>query len=308
MDLYTGMRAFTQVVDAGGFAAAARQMGLARSVVHKQVIKLENELGTQLLRRSTRQVSPTETGQAFYKRCVQILAEVDTAISQINELQDQPSGALRINAPMSFGTLHLAPIVSQYMATYPDVHIELSLNDRFVDPIEEGFDISIRVSTPATSTSLIAKEICSIRLVLCASPQYLAAAGEPLTPKDLLQHRCLHYGYQRSGVRWLLTDNGKELSVPINCAMWSNNGEVLAQAAVGNQGIVLLPTFIAGAYLQTGQLRTLLTEYQPAPLALTAVYPRHRHLSSKVRTFCEHLDKKLGSRWDQGVRLLDHPP
>lgn len=300
MNLFEGMRAFTHVVEAGGFAAAARDLGLARSVVHKQVIKLEQALGAQLLRRSTRQVSPTETGQAFYKRCVQILLDVDAAIAQVSELQDEPRGELRINAPMSFGTLHLAPVVGAYMATYPDVHVELALNDRFVDPIEEGFDISIRISAPRTFTSLVTREVCPVRLVLCASSDYLAAMGEPAVPQDLQRHRCLHYGYQESGVRWLLTDAGKDISVPINCTMWSNNGDVLAQAALRHQGIALLPTFIVGAYLQSGQLRTVLTAHEPAPLQVTALYPRHRHLSSKVTRFIALLDSQLGKNphWD----------
>jgi len=300
MNLYDGMRAFTRVVEAGGFAAAARDMGVARSVVHKHVLKLEDTLGTQLLRRSTRQVSTTETGHAFYLRCVQILEETDAAIAQVTELHDEPRGALRINAPMSFGTLQLAPLVGAFMAQYPDVHVELALNDRFVDPIEESFDISIRISAPRTFTSLITREICPARLVLCASSTYLAANGEPTSPEDLLQQRCLHYGYQQSGLRWLLTRAGKEITVAINCAMWSNNGEVLAKAALRHQGIALLPTFIAGAYLQSGQLRTVLTEYAPAPLQVTALYPRHRHLSSKVRLFIDLLDSQLGENphWD----------
>lgn len=300
MNLLDGMRAFTRVVESGGFAAAARDLGLARSVVHKQVIKLEQALGTQLLRRSTRQVSPTETGQAFYLRCVPILADVDAAIAQVSELQDTPRGELRINAPMSFGASHLAPIVAAYMADYPDVHVELALNDRFVDPIEEGFDISIRISAPRALTSLVTREICPVRLVLCASSEYLAAAGEPASPQDLQRHRCLHYGYQESGARWLLTRAAKEISVAINCAMWSNNGDVLAQAALHHQGIALLPTFIVGAYLQNGQLRTVLTEHEPAPLQLTALYPRHRHLSTKVTRFIALLDSHLGRNphWD----------
>jgi DNA-binding transcriptional LysR family regulator len=300
MNLYDSMRAFTRVVEAGGFAAAARDMGVARSVVHKHVLKLEDKLGTQLLRRSTRQVSTTETGHAFYLRCVQILEETDAAIAQVSELQDKPRGELRINAPMSFGTLHLAPLIGAFMAQYPDVHVELALNDRFVDPIEEGFDISIRISAPRIFTSLITREICPARLVLCASSTYLAANGEPTAPEDLLQQRCLHYGYQESGLRWLLTRAGKDISVAINCAMWSNNGEVLAQAALRHQGIALLPTFIAGAYLQSGQLRTVLTAYAPAPLQVTALYPRHRHLSSKVRLFIALLESHLGQNphWD----------
>lgn len=300
MNLFDGMRAFTRVVEAGGFAAAARDMGVARSVVHKHVLKLEDTLGTQLLRRSTRQVSTTETGHAFYMRCMQILAETDAAIAQVKELQDEPRGALRINAPMSFGTLQLAPLVGEFMARYPEVHVELALNDRFVDPIEEGFDLSIRISAPRTFTSLITREICPARLVLCASSAYLADRGEPAAPEDLLQHRCLHYGYQESGLRWLLTRGGKDISVAINCAMWSNNGEALAQAALRHQGIALLPTFIVGAWLQSGELRTVLTEYAPAPLQVTALYPRHRHLSSKVALFLELLESQLGQNphWD----------
>ena len=300
MNLFDGMRAFTRVVEAGGFAAAARDMGLARSVVHKHVLKLEDTLGTQLLRRSTRQVSTTETGHTFYLRCVQILAETDAAIAQVTELHDEPRGALRINAPMSFGTLQLAPLMGEFMARYPDVHVELALNDRFVDPIEEGFDISIRISAPRTFTSLVTREICPARLVLCASSAYLAANAEPTTPEDLLQHRCLHYGYQESGVRWLLTRAGREISVPINCSMWSNNGEVLAQAALRHRGIALLPTFIVGAWLQSGGLRTVLADYSPAPLQVTAMYPRHRHLSSKVALFLELLESHLGPNphWD----------
>jgi DNA-binding transcriptional LysR family regulator len=231
---------------------------------------------------------------------VQILVELDAAIAQVSELQELPRGELRINAPMSFGTLHLAPLVSDYMSTYPDVHVELALNDRLVDPIEEGFDVSIRISAPRTFTSLMSREVCQARLVLCASSDYLAARGEPASPENLLQHRCLHYGYQESGLRWPLTRAGKEISVAINCAMWSNNGDVLAQAALRHQGIALLPTFIVGAWLQSGQLRTVLTEYAPTPLQVTALYPRHRHLASKVSLFIDLLESQLGQNphWD----------
>ena len=168
MDRLDSMRAFTRVVDEGGFAAAARRMGLSRSVVNKAVINLENELGVQLLRRSTRQVTPTETGLAFYDRCMRILDDVDEAVSSIKELQERPTGNLRINAPMSFGMLHLSSLVAGFMAAHPDVHVELVLNDRFVDPIEEGFDVTLRVGEASPSTSLITREIVPARRVLCA--------------------------------------------------------------------------------------------------------------------------------------------
>lgn len=300
MDKFLTIQAFTKVVEAGGFAAAAREMGLSRSVVNKYVIALENELGTQLLRRSSRQVSPTEAGTAFYNRAIAILDELDDALSAVTQLQGHPRGNLRINAPMSFGSLHLAPILADFMARYPDVHIELVLNDRFVDPIEEGFDVTVRIAEPNASTSLITREIVPIRRVLCASPAYLAAYGEPQEPKELRQHRCLHYGYQESGNQWKLTSPRGEILVPINCVMWCNNGYSLRQVALRDQGIAMLPTFLAGGDLQVGRLRTLLEDYRPPDIALLALYPRHRHLSAKSRAFVDFLVERLGNRpaWD----------
>jgi len=300
MDKFEAMRAFTQVVDANGFAAAARKMGLSRSVVNKQVINLEKQLGTRLLHRSTRQVTATETGLAFYERCKQILNDLDEAISSVTELQESPVGNLRINAPMSFGTLHLSKVIAEYMALYPEVHVELVLNDRFVDLIEEGFDITIRVGEPLTSTSLIAKDIAPARRVVCASRDYLNAHGEPSHPNELKQHRCLHYGYQDSGSQWRIIGPDYDQSVAINCVMWSNNGEVLRDAAINDQGIALLPTFIAGQALQTGQLTAILPNYSAVDISVSMLYPRHRHLSAKVRFFVDLLEKRFGDRpyWD----------
>ncbi len=300
MDILEGMRSFTRVVEAGGFAAAARDMGVSRAVVNKQVKKLEEALGAQLLLRSTRVVKPTDTGAAFYQRCLAVLAEVDSALSAVREAQGLPAGTLRINAPMTFGTLHLPDIVCNFMETYPDMHVELSLNDRFVDPLEEGFDVSIRISEPHYSTSLATREITPVRRVLCASPRYLAEHGEPERPADLGEQRCLHYGYQASGIQWRLQGPDGEESVAVNCAMWSNNGEVLAAAACRDRGIALLPTFIVGASLQAGELRTLMPDYEPTQLVLCALYPRHRHLSSKVRLFVDCISDAIGERpyWD----------
>lgn len=300
MDKFESMRAFTRVVEAGGFAAAARQMGLSRSVVNKSVKRLEEELGTQLLRRSTRQVTPTETGLAFYDRCLQILGELDAAISAVTELQEQPTGNFRVNAPMSFGTLHLSSVVAEFMTRYPDVRVELVLNDRFVDPIEEGFDMTLRIAEPITSTSLVAREIVTARRTLCASPEYLREFGAPSTPAELKQHRCLHYGYLDSGSQWRLTGPNGTHSYPIECAMWSNNGEVLRDAAINNQGIALLPTFIVGEALQTGRLQSILNAYSTPEIVLSALYPRHRFLSTKVRLFVDLLQERFGGRpyWD----------
>jgi len=300
LDRLESMRAFTKVVENGGFAAAARELGLSRSVVSKAVISLENELGAQLLRRSTRQVTTTDLGRAFYDRCIQILSDFDEAVSSVKALHGRPQGSLRINAPMSFGTLHLSALVADYLKEYPDVHIELVLNDRFIDPIEEGFDITLRIGEELQSTSLINRPIVPAKRSVCASPGYLRAAGEPSDPTELRKHRCLHYGYQTSGSQWRLAGPDGERSYAISCAMWSNNGEALRQAAIQDQGIVLLPTFIIGKDLQEGQLRTILPEYPPPSIMLCALYPRHRHLSVKVRLFIELLEERLGEQpyWD----------
>ena len=296
MDQLQSMRAFVKVVELNGFAAAARKMGLSRSVVNKSVINLENELGTQLLRRST----PTETGLAFYDRCIQIIGDLDEAVASVKELHEHPTGNLRLNAPMTFGTQHLGSVVADFMAEHRDVHVELVLNDRFVDPIEEGFDLTIRIAEPSHSTSLISKAIVPARRVLCAAPTYLDAAGEPASPLDLKKHRCLQYGYSGTMTHWRLSGPDGEQSYVINCQMWSNNGEVLKSAAVRGQGIALLPTFIVGEELQDGTLRSILTEFAPPDLVVSALYPRHRHLSAKVRLFVELLEERFGGRphWD----------
>ena len=300
MDKFESIRVFSKVVETGGFAAAGRTLGLSRSVVNRAVLNLEQELGTQLLRRSTRQVSPTETGILFYDRCAQVLADFDEVIAVVTEMQERPTGKLRINAPMSFGILHLSRLVATYMTTYPDAQVELVLNDRAVDPIEEGFDITVRIGQPMPSTSLITRTIAPIKRVICASPEYLRHAGEPRRLSELKQHRCLHYGYQASGNHWRIVAADGEQSVPINCVMWSNNGEVLKDAAINHQGITLLPTFMISDALQQGLLRTILIDYEPLSATLCALYPRHRHLSAKVCYFIELLVKQYGDRpqWD----------
>ena len=293
MDLIQGMRAFTKVAELGGFAAAARDLGVSRSMLNKQVNKLENELGAQLLTRSTRRVAPTETGNAFYARCMQILADVDDAFGAVQESHDRPSGKLRINAPMTLGTTHLAPIVAEYMTTYPDVRVDLVLNDRYVDPLEEGFDITVRVGAADYPTSLVTQEILAAPRVLCCAPDYLKRHGTPAAPDDLKHHRILHYGYQESGLVWRLSRNGHTTSVPVQCAMWSNNGQVLSAVAQAGNGIAMLPTFIVSNALSNGSLVPVLEGYPPAASSIFVLYPRHRHLSTRVRLFVQLLTEVL---------------
>lgn len=289
MDLVESMRAFRQVIDSNGFAAAARSMNLTRSTVSKQVAALENEIGAQLLIRSTRTISATDVGQVFYDRCVAILEDIDEAISAVGQIEGTPSGRLRINAPMTFGTMYVNAAVVEFMSLYPDVVIELALNDRFVDPIEEGFDVTIRVSEPSAATSLIHRPISTSRRVICASPRYLKANGAPEHPQELQRHRCLNYGYHTTGSVWRFAGPDGEQSVPISCAMWSNNGEALREAACRDQGVTILPDFIIRGALESGELVELLDPYRPLDVVVHAIYPRHRHLSPKVRLFVDFL-------------------
>jgi DNA-binding transcriptional LysR family regulator len=300
MDKFEGIRAFTQVVKSSGFAAAAREMGLSRSAVNKLVINLESELGVQLLHRSTRQVSLTETGRAFYERCVVILADLEEAEQAVTQFHEEARGTLRVNAPMSFGTMHLAPALADFLVQYPDLQVQLTLNDRFVDPIEEGFDVTVRIAQPQQTASLIVHHLIPAKRVLCAAPAYLDKYGIPTHPTELQQHSCLHYGHLTTKNQWTLIGPDGEHTVVIQGALCSNNGEVLREAASNGLGITLLPTFIVGWELKQGMLKTVLPEYYPLELSISAIYPVNRHLSAKIRLFVNFLQKRFNQQpeWD----------
>jgi DNA-binding transcriptional LysR family regulator len=299
MDRLEVITSFALVVNTGGFTAAAKKLGVSRAAVSKHISQLEAHLGAQLLNRTTRRVSPTEVGYAYYERCSRILEELREADSLVTRLQEQPRGVLKVNAPMSFGTLHLAPTVAQFMARYPDLHVHLELNDRFVDLLEGGFDVGVRIGNLEDS-SLIARHIAPVRRLLCAAPQYLETEGVPRHPRDLSHHRCLHYGYFAGGLSWKLTGPGGEVTVAISPALCANNGEILREVAVQGLGIALLPTFIVGPDLALGRLRPVLAEYSPPEIAIHVIYPPSRHLSAKVRAFIDFLVDRLGNRpyWD----------
>ncbi len=296
MDKFESIRAFTQVVASGGFAAAAREMGLSRSAVNKLVINLENDLGVQLLHRSTRQVSPTETGLAFYDRCLAILADLEEAEQAVTQLHEEPKGKLRVNAPMSFGTLHLAPALADFLVRYPDLQVQLTLNDRFIDPIEEGFDVTIRIAAPPDAASLIVHKLAPVQRVLCAAPNYLRDRGTPTHPNELYQHSCLHYGHLATVNQWLLLGPDGEHSISVQGAVCSNNGEVLREAAIQGLGITLLPTFIVEPALEQGTLTIVLPDYHPPVISMYVLYPVNRHLSAKIRLFINFLQERFSEQ------------
>src|SRR5262245_2172050 len=298
------MNAFTRVVALGSHAEAARALGLTRSAVSKAVMELEQLLGARLLDRTTRRVSPTEAGRTFYERCVDILASIDEAELAVSRLHDEPKGVLKVNGPMSFGALYLGDAVADFMARFNGLKVELSLNDRLVDPIEEGFDVTVRIGELADS-SLIARKLAPARRVLVAAPAYLARAGEPREPADLARHRCLNFGHTTTLQRWQLTHDGETISVPIASALCSNNGDVLAAAARRGQGITLLPTFLVGPDIAAGRLRVVMSEYPPAELGIYALYAPNRYLAAKTRVLIDFLAECFGDRpaWDAFDRM-----
>jgi len=299
MDKLNSIRAFTKVVQHSSFAAAARDLRLSRSAVSKHVIELEQELGVQLLSRTTRSVTATENGQAYYERCLAILSDLEEADLSATRLQAEVRGLLRINAPMSFGTLHLARAVADFMEKYPDLRIQLLLSDQQVDPVQEGFDITLRIAD-LPSSSMIARRIAPARRAICASPSYLARHGTPKHPDDLRGHACLTYGHLATGNQWKLTGPDGDHWIAIPWTLCTNNAEVLRDAAVQGRGIALLPTFIAGADFQQGRLATILPGYQAPEISIYAIYPATRHLSLKVRVFIDFLVERFGGRpyWD----------
>ncbi len=289
MDKLESIRAFTQVVEEGGFAAAARKMQMSRSAVNKLVINLENHLGVQLLYRTTRQVTPTDTGRAFYERCIDILSDLEEVELLISQEQTEPKGNLKINAPMSFGISYLSGKIAEFMTRYQDIKIQLTLEDRFVDPVDEGYDLIIRIGSLPKSSSLVTHYITSFPRVICAAPSYLKAKGIPTTPNELTNHSCLHYGYLATGSQWQLIREEKEYRVSIEGIFCSNNGEVLRDIAVKGLGIVMLPTFIVKRELEREELKIILPDYHAPELTLGVIYPVNRHLSTKIQLFTQFI-------------------
>jgi DNA-binding transcriptional LysR family regulator len=304
MDKLDAMNAFAKVVAAGSYAEAARRLGLTRSAVSKAVMELEQLLGARLLDRTTRRVAPTEAGRAYYERCVAILADVAETEIQISRLHDAPRGVLKVNAPMSFGIRYLGSAVADFMARYPDLKIELILNDRVIDPLEEGVDVTVRIGALADS-SLIARRLAPARLVLAAAPAYLKRQGMPRTPEDLAAHQCLTYGHMAAAQRWTLQRDGVAIAVPVNSRLCSNNGDVLREAALSGIGITNLPTFLIGPDIKAGRLRLVLADMLPAPLGIYALYAPNRYLAAKTRVFIDFLSQRFGADpdWDAFDRV-----
>jgi DNA-binding transcriptional LysR family regulator len=283
---------FVTVVDAGSFTAAAEQLGVSKSHVSKQVSALEDRLGAQLLHRTTRSLSVTDAGQAFYERGALILEQLEEAERAVMQLQTKPRGRLKVSVPMTFGLRHLAPLVAEFLQEYPEISIDLDLSDRKVDMIDEGFDLAIRIGELQDS-SLMVRKLAPATRYCCASPEYLETHGTPRHPAELADHECLEYAYGRLNTWQFVSPDGDEHFVQVSGRLRANNGEVLVESCVAGLGVALVPDFMLGDHLQSGRLVRLLDDWLEWNAGVYALYPHNRHLSAKVRRFVDFLVDKL---------------
>jgi DNA-binding transcriptional LysR family regulator len=305
LDRITGMQVFSKVAAMGSFSAAARTLGISPTMATKHVDAIEDRLGARLLFRSTRKLTLTEAGQRYLDAAERILAEVEEADAAAAADVIEPRGTLRINAPLSFGFREVMPVIADFARLYPALATEVGLTDRFVDLIEEGWDLAIRIGALRDS-NLIARRLAPIRIALCASPAYLAENGSPKTVAELARHNCLGYTLPTPATagRWLFGADGS-VAVSVHGNLSVNNGDALRIAALAGQGLIYQPTFILADDLRAGRLVALELDQPPFRFgAAYAVYAGSRRLPAKVRTFVDFLAARwTGAPWDAGLKL-----
>lgn len=293
METLEGLPVFVRVVREGSFSAAARALDLTPSAVSKQIGRLEDRLAVRLFNRTTRKLGLTEEGAAFYERASRILADLDDAAESVSSLKAEPRGRLRVTLPTAFGILHLLPALPDFIARHPEVTLEIDLNDRFVNMVEEGFDLALRIGDLEDS-SLIGRRLAANRRVLAAAPGYLAGRTPPQRPDDLRDHDCLIYTYRAQRHDWRLVDEaGRECVVSVAGKLETNNPMMLREAALAGLGVVLLPLWVIGPDLKAGRLRRVLPTHHWPDSSIQAVYPPGRHLSAKVRSFVDFLVERF---------------
>jgi DNA-binding transcriptional LysR family regulator len=291
------MLIFSRVVEEGSFSAAALALGISKASVSREISALEERLGAQLLRRTTRRMSLTEIGDVFHARCKRVVEEAEAAELSVSQLQAAPQGLIRMAVPMSFGHLQIAPRLPRFLARYPNVRVDVEATDRVVDLVHERVDLSVRIRRPLEG-SYVLRKLCPIRVLLCGSPEYLALHGSPSEPSELREHNCL--GYHGPSEVWIFSDDEEVETTGTLCV---DNGDALRQAALAGLGLVRLPTFLVADDVRAGRLVGLLTERTRFESGLFAVYPESRHLSPKVRAMLDWLVEELGPEPDWEIGL-----
>jgi DNA-binding transcriptional LysR family regulator len=309
MSLFDEMAIFVRVVEVGSFSGAALRLGMAKSIVSRRIASLEARLGASLFHRTTRRLSLTETGLAYVERARRILDDVAEAEDVARRLQGELKGKLRVAAPMSFGWRHVSPAVAEFLTAHPHLDIDLNLNDRRIDLVSEGYDLSIRIDSMPDS-SLIARTLAPCRHVVCASPAYLAARGVPVIPSDILaqSHDCLVYSNRPASEQWRFRVNDEWKEAPVKARrLGVNNGEVLRDAAIAGLGLIMLPTFIVSDAVESGALTVVLADYEAFAPSIRAIWPPNRQLSAKVRALVNFLAKRFEGTpyWDSPLVHLE---
>lgn len=293
IDIVVSMRVFTAVVDAGSFAGAANKLDLSRGMATRYVAQLEEHLGVRLLQRTTRKLSLTEAGNDYYERAIQVLTMIAEAESSVAQEVSVPRGILRVSSSNAFGARHLGLAITEYLQQYPSVQVDVTLNDRVVDLVEEGFDVAIRVATKI-DPGLVARKLASSSLVVCASPGYLKKYGVPKVPEDLVNHQCLTYAYLSSPNEWRFRREGVEQKILVSGGLRGNSGDILRSAAVEGLGVILQPDFLIYEALRERKLIRILSDWETDNLTVFIVYPNRKFLPPKVRSFIDFLVERFG--------------
>ncbi|HSY28200.1 MAG TPA: LysR family transcriptional regulator [Burkholderiaceae bacterium] len=294
MDRLQSMRVFAKVVEQGSFARAATLLDLSNAVVTRHVADLEAHLGSRLLNRTTRKLSLTETGIAYLERVRQILQDIDDADAIASSQAKNPSGTLRMYSHLGFGQLQLAKLLPHYAQKFPNVTLDVTLSDRTVDLVEDGFDVGMFIGLQKFDVSMISRQIGTTEVLLCASPDYLQRHGAPVVPEDVSSHACLNFSFEQLRHRWPIEGpDGTTVHIPVTSKMISNNGELLRQCAMAGMGIVIRPSFSLSDDLISGRLVRLLPDYHLGQMSVMMVYPSRRLLSATVRSFVDFISSQF---------------
>lgn len=288
MDRFDAMRLFVRVVESGNFSTTAREFGIGQPAVSKRITALERHLGARLLNRNTVRVAPTELGTAYYQRCLRVLAELEDAEAVTEDPKLGPSGTLRLSAPVAFGRLHVVPRLQEFLHRHPRVRVDLLMSDSFVNLVEDGIDVAIRIGALGDS-ALVARRLGHSPRLTVATPGYFKAHGVPQHPNDLLQHNCIVYSFLATNNEWHFRGAEGEVAVRVNGNIRVNNSEAVRELVLGGAGIAVAPAWLIGRELATGKLRPVLQDFTPTPLEIAAVYPSARHLAPKTRAFIDYI-------------------